>query len=315
MGETARADRFSLNGFERETNAFTRAHEIVNFSHVSACGTSTADSLPCIFSQFGRTDFSHSAFARNETLLQLFGRFGVDVRWLDNSTGCKHICDADTFVSVAGETDPGLCHDNVCVDEILLENFASGIAGAARDRFIVLHQRGSHGPAYYTDTPEWAKAYLPECDLPSLRNCDLEQINNAYDNTIRYTDYFLAQVIELLKAESDRYATAMLYVSDHGESLGEKGLYLHGLPYSIAPAEQTRVPMLFWASNSFYSSQALDYSCLLQRSAEPLTHDAVFHTLLPVFGIEAEAYDERLDAFAACRQRDRSVTPAVSAAA
>jgi len=301
MGETARADRFSFNGYGRETNAFTAAQDVLNFSSVSSCGTSTADSLPCIFSHFGHDDFSHTGFAENETLYQLLGRLGVDVRWLDNSTGCKYICNPGDFTSLAGAADPDLCHDNVCVDEILLPALAEEVADDSRDHFVVLHQRGSHGPAYYTDTPDWAKVYLPECDLASLTDCDARSINNAYDNTIRYTDYLLSRVIELLQAESGRYSTAMLYVSDHGESLGEKGLYLHGLPYAIAPAEQVNVPMLFWASGDFFDRQQIDRSCLEQRAGVPATHDAIFHTLLPVFGIRTPAYDSKLDLFAACR--------------
>ncbi len=312
MGETARADRFALNGYRRDTNPFTAGTDLVNFPHVQSCGTSTADSLPCIFSKFDRGTFSHAAFAENETLYQLLGRLGVSTSWRDNSTGCKDICTEETFEHLAGEDDAAFCHDNVCVDEILLKGLDELIADAPRDRFVVLHQRGSHGPAYFSDTPEWAKEYLPECDLASLRACDSASINNAYDNTIRYTDYILAQLIELLGQQTDRYRTAMLYVSDHGESLGEKGLYLHGLPYSIAPAEQTDVPMVFWGSPEFFEASSIDRNCLSDAAGMPLTHDAIFHTILPLFDINAPEYQSNLDMFGACRtarfsSRGRSV--------
>jgi lipid A ethanolaminephosphotransferase len=313
MGETARADRFSLNGYERDTNRYTRAQEIVNFADVTSCGTSTADSVPCIFSRFGHRDFSHTEFAVNESLFQALSRLGIDVAWRDNSTGCKRICDPETFEDLAGADDPKLCRDDVCIDEILLDGFASLIEDDSRDHFIVLHQRGSHGPAYYTDTPPNAKAWLPECDVSSLQNCDVSSINNAYDNTILYTDYFLARVIGLLKRESDHYVTAMLYVSDHGESLGEKGLYLHGLPYAIAPAEQTRVPMIFWASPDFYASRSIDESCLIRTASAPTSHDAIFHSILAIFGIASPAYDPTLDLFAGCRSHSANQFSSLSA--
>lgn len=301
MGETARADRFSLNGYERETNRFTPGNEIVNFTDVSACGTSTADSVPCIFSRFGHDGFSHAEFAVNESLFQTLGRLGIATGWRDNSTGCKSVCTPETLEFLAGASDPDYCHDNVCIDEILLQDFWKLVADESHDHFVVLHQRGSHGPAYYVDSPPEAKVWLPECDQASLTGCDSQSINNAYDNTIVYTDYFLAQVIDLMKAESDRYDTAMLYVSDHGESLGEKGLYLHGMPYAVAPSEQTKVPMIFWGSSGFYASHSIDETCLRASADRPWSHDAIFHSILSIFDIVSPAYDRSSDIFAACR--------------
>ncbi|MGD8341231.1 MAG: phosphoethanolamine--lipid A transferase, partial [Gammaproteobacteria bacterium] len=308
MGETARADRFSLNGYERDTNRFTRPLNVVNFPHVSSCGTSTADSVPCIFSRYGRDGFSHARFASNEPVFQTLKRLGVKTAWLDNSTGCKDICTPATFESLAGAADPALCRDDVCIDEILLTDFAGRIEDDSQDHFIVLHQRGSHGPAYYTDTPRQLKEWLPECDVPSVQNCDLASINNAYDNTILYTDYVLARTISLLQEQSDRFATAMLYVSDHGESLGEKGLYLHGMPYALAPPEQTGVPMIFWASPDFYSSRAINPECLRVAAQEPTSHDAIFHSILSLFDVEAQAYDRGLDLFAGCKSGSMSTS-------
>jgi lipid A ethanolaminephosphotransferase len=153
-----------------------------------------------------------------------------------------------------------------------------------------------------TRTCRRAKEFFPECDLPNLRNCDRAAINNSYDNTILYTDYFLSRVIDELEKRSAEFDTAMLYVSDHGESLGENGLYLHGLPYSMAPHEQTEVPMLFWGSPGFYGARArVDPECLRQSAQVPTSHDAIFHTLLPLFGLVSPSYDQRLDLMAACR--------------
>lgn len=304
LGETARADRFSYNGYARDTNRYTRPLGVINFPDVVSCGTSTADSVPCIFSGLGRAGFSHAAAARRETLFGALQRLGVRTFWRDNSTGCKDVCDEAHFEERAGSAHPTLCDSTGCFDELLLEGFDDLLAERDRDHFIVLHQRGSHGPAYHTDVPQWAKQFAPECDLPNLRNCNRDAINNSYDNTILYTDYFLSRVIEELAARSDEFDAAMLYVSDHGESLGENGFYLHGLPYSMAPREQTQVPMLFWASPGFYERRAgVDPRCLQATARAPASHDSIFHTLLPIFGVSSPLYDARLDLLHTCRER------------
>jgi lipid A ethanolaminephosphotransferase len=302
MGETARADRFSFNGYERDTNRYTRARDVVNFPRVVSCGTSTAESVPCLFSGFGQAQFSHAAAMGRESIVGAMQRLGVSTFWRDNSTGCKHVCDEQHFEQRANWAQPDLCDTTGCFDEVLLEDFDALLTDRTRDHFIVLHQRGSHGPAYHTDVPQWAKEYFPECDLPNLRNCDRATINNSYDNTILYTDYFVSRVIDELDKRGTEFDTAMLYVSDHGESLGENGLYLHGLPYSMAPREQTEVPMLFWASADFYGERAnVDPQCLRSAAKNDTSHDAIFHTLLPLFGLASPLYDEQLDLLAACR--------------
>jgi lipid A ethanolaminephosphotransferase len=302
MGETARADRFSFNGYERDTNRYTRERGVVNFPSVVSCGTSTAESVPCIFSGLGQAKFSHAAAMKSESIVGAMQRLGIETFWRDNSTGCKDVCDEQHFEQRADWTTPKLCDDTGCFDELLLEDFDALLADRARDHLIVLHQRGSHGPAYNTDVPQWAKEYFPECDLPNLRNCDRAAINNSYDNTILYTDYFVSRVIDELDKRSADFDTAMLYVSDHGESLGENGLYLHGLPYAMAPREQTQVPMLFWASPGFYEERAhVDSHCLRESAQHDTSHDAIFHTLLPIFGLESPLYEQRLDLMAACR--------------
>jgi lipid A ethanolaminephosphotransferase len=302
MGETARADRFSLNGYERDTNRYTSARGVVNFPRVVSCGTSTAESVPCIFSGLGQQQFSHAAAMAGESIVGAMQRLGISTFWRDNSTGCKHVCDEQHFEQRANWAHADLCDATGCFDALLLEDFDALVADRARDHLIVLHQRGSHGPAYHTDVPQWAKEFFPECDLPNLRNCDRAAINNSYDNTILYTDYFVSRVIDELEKRSGEFDTAMLYVSDHGESLGENGLYLHGFPYAMAPREQIEVPMLFWASPGFYAERArVDEQCLRRSAHNDTSHDAVFHTLLPIFGLESPLYDERLDLMAACR--------------
>jgi len=302
MGETARADRFSLNGYERDTNRYTRARNVINFPKVVACGTSTAESLPCIFSGLGQAHFAHRAAMARESIVGAMQRLGISTFWRDNSTGCKEVCDEQHFEQRANWTDPQLCDSTGCFDELLLADFDGLLQDRSRDHLIVLHQRGSHGPAYNTDVPQQAKEYFPECNLPNLRNCDRAAINNSYDNTILYTDYFLSRVIDELDKRSGDFDVAMLYVSDHGESLGENGLYLHGFPYAMAPREQIEVPMLLWASPGFYAARArVDTQCIRRSAQHETSHDAIFHTLLPIFRLKSPLYEERLDLLAPCR--------------
>jgi lipid A ethanolaminephosphotransferase len=314
VGETARADRFALNGYARDTNHYTRPRNLVNFPNVTSCGTSTADSVPCIFSGLGREGFTHAAAAAHESLFGAIGRLGAGVFWRDNSTGCKDVCDPEHFEEYAARTDPDFCDSTGCFDEILLDDIDKLVEDPSRDHFIVLHQRGSHGPAYHTDTPKWSKEFFPECDLANLRNCDLDSVNNAYDNTIVYSDYFLARVIDFLDEQSDRFDVAMLYASDHGESLGENGLYLHGFPYAVAPQEQIRVPMVFWASDSFYSHNGIDAGCVPSTADGDVSHDWIFHTLVPLFGLETASYREDLDLLAACRRDSAGFAGAAASA-
>jgi len=122
----------------------------------------------------------------------------------------------------------------------------------------------------------------------------MEEINNAYDNAILYTDYFLAKSINMLKEYNQDFNTAMLYVSDHGESLGENGLYLHGLPYLFAPDEQKHVPMILWLGENNHQS-FVDAKLIQKRVDEKYSHDNIFHTLLGLYAVETTVYDPKMD--------------------
>jgi lipid A ethanolaminephosphotransferase len=160
------------------------------------------------------------------------------------------------------------------------------------DILIVLHQMGSHGPAYHKRYPPAFRTFAPTCESSQLDACTEAEIGNTYDNTIRYTDHFLAEVIELLRANDARFETAMVYLSDHGESLGEAGLYLHGLPYLIAPDTQTHVPLILWFGSN---NRDVDVDAVRQLRDLPLSHDNLFHTLLGLFEVGTEIYDADKD--------------------
>ena len=310
VGETARARSWGLNGYARQTTPalarWQEAGDLVNFSQVSACGTNTHVSVPCMFSPLTREQGGDRT-AVHENLLDVLSRAGLAVLWLDNQAGCKGVCARVPGVRMLDEPAAGLCDAGECFDEAMLDGLDRRIAALdperrARGVVVVMHQMGSHGPAYFKRTPADRKPFQPECTSNMLADCPVEHVINAYDNTIAATDRFLDLALTWLKGRADSGAndTALLYVSDHGESLGEGGLYLHGVPWSIAPAEQTHVPMVAWLSTGMQARGGTRMDCLRGRSAEPLSHDNLFHSVLGLMNVETAAYSPALDALLPC---------------
>lgn len=304
-GETARAQQFHLNGYTRQTTPLLETREgLINFKHVSSCGTATATSLPCMFSMFSRDNYDNDKGHGYESLLDVLAAGGTDVLWRDNNSGCKGVCDRVKQENVAHLNLPELCNDKECFDEVLLKQLDQIVSANNQDLFIVLHQKGSHGPAYYQRVPKAFEKFTPVCQTSELQDCSQQEITNAYDNTILYTDDVLDKVIGFLKAQSDQTNTAMIYVSDHGESLGEKNMYLHGAPYFMAPDEQTHVPMLIWLSDSFVSDYQIDRSCVVAKTDDTLSHDNLFHSVLGMLNIlSPENYQRDLDMFDSCKNK------------
>lgn len=300
LGETARAANFSLNGYSRKTNPKISKLPVINFSKVSSCGTSTAISVPCIFSAKSRSDYDDGLAKHQEGLLDVLQRAGVQVLWKDNNSGCKGACDRVPTFYVRAEKNSPFCTEEECYDEKLLEGLAEQIMSTDKPTVIVLHQKGSHGPSYYLRTPEAYRKFQPVCETAQLQQCQQQEIINAYDNTLLYTDHFLAELIKLLKQHKSEFQSAMLYVSDHGESLGEGNLYLHGMPYLLAPKEQTHVPMLLWLSDSFSHNMRIPFDCLEKKKNKAFSHDNIFHSLLGVMGVETSIYEQELDIFHGC---------------
>lgn len=304
VGETARADNFSLNGYARETNPrLARENGLINFAHVQSCGTATAVSVPCVFSGMGRARYDESQARRQEGLLDVLVHAGFGVLWRDNNSGCKGVCDRVAFTDLsAPQTGSRHCASDECYDEGLLDGLPELIRTAGKDLVIVLHQKGSHGPAYARRYPAGFGRFGPACATSQFDHCTRESIVAAYDNTIAYTDDFLAKTIDLLRnaARDDGVDTSMLYFSDHGESLGEGNIYLHGAPYLFAPGEQTHVPMMLWMSDSFTSRFHIDHACLDARRDQPLSHDNVFHSVLGMLDVDTAVLNPQLDLFHAC---------------
>ncbi len=300
VGETARARNFALNGYSRPTNPELAQQDLINFSDVHSCGTATAVSLPCMFSRLDRANFDADRSARYENLLDVLRHAGIPVLWRDNNSGCKGICDRSDHEEFTPASDPALCSNDECFDMILLQDLEQKIERYDHAAVIVLHQKGSHGPAYYLRAPKEFQQFSPVCHTNQLQQCSKTEILNAYDNTILYTDHVLASLIGFLKQRTERYDSALLYVSDHGESLSENNLYLHGLPYAIAPDEQTHIPFFLWFSDRFSQRFGIDTRCLRTLQNHPYSHDNLFDTVLGMLDIQTRLYRRDSDILAAC---------------
>lgn len=302
VGETARAANWGLNGYARQTTPQLAQRDVINFPDVTACGTNTETSLPCMFAPIGRRDYDERRIRTSESLLHVLHRAGFEVLWRDNQSGCKGVCDGLPTEQLDRSTLPEWCDGDRCLDEILLHGLDTVARDAKGNLVVVLHMLGNHGPAYFKRYPPAFRRYTPTCDTGDLRQCPREQIVNAYDNALLYTDHVLSRTIEFLESQAHRYDSALVYVSDHGESLGEKGLYLHGIPYAIAPDEQTKVPMTWWLSPGYAASFGLDMACLKQEAKQSRTHDNLFHTTLGLLQVQSSEYEPRLDITRACRR-------------
>ncbi len=283
LGETARAQNFSLSGYEVQTNPLlSNRNDIVFLKNFASCGTATAVSVPCMFSKFGRTNWSEEKESY-ENVVDVLAKTGVRIIWRDNNSGGDK--------AIAKRMNDVVKYGGSGFDDVLLSDFQANLDKSYEDTFVVLHQEGSHGPTYFKRYPDSFKKFSPTCDTQELDKCSHEQIVNTYNNTILYTDYIINQTINLLKANEDKYETTLIYISDHGESLGENGVYLHGLPYMIAPEAQKHVPAIFY----FGTKLKAERERLSLKASERFSHDNLFHTLLGRFAVNTTEYKPELD--------------------
>ncbi len=310
VGETARADHFALNGYARNTTPELAARNVLSYREVHSCGTNTLASVPCMFSPLGKQAFE----ARKddyENLMDVLQASGLAVFWLDNQAGgCKGVCDRIPHASAFDGLDEGvknaLCEGDECLDDVMLKGLDARLAALPAERrakgvVLVMHQMGSHGPAYYKRSSADMKRFVPECKTNALAECSHAELINGFDNSIAYTDRFLGQTIDWLKGQSAQYDTGLLYLSDHGESLGEYGLFLHGVPYSFAPEVQKHIPMVTWFAEGMTTRRRLSRSCMQAGLDIPLTHDNLYHTVLGLMDVTTPTYKVGLDALASCR--------------
>ena len=295
VGEAARADHFSLNGYAKKTNPLLEQDNIINFSNMYSCGTSTAQSVPCMFSMFDRADYSYQKSINTQNIIDLLHNTGkIDILWRDNNSDPKNVMNRLSYEDYKTPKNNTICDNGECRDEGMLVGLDKYIQQHKnKDILIVLHQMGNHGPAYYKRYPKKFEKFKPVCKTNQLEQCSKEEISNAYDNAILYTDYFLDKTIKFLKKYDKTYETAMIYMSDHGESLGENGIYLHGLPYFIAPQAQKHIGALMWFGSEI--KKDINITKIQQNKTKKYSQDNLFHTLLGIFEVKTKVYNKNMD--------------------
>jgi len=313
LGETARAQSFSLNGYVKPTNQYTEKQGVISFSQMSSCGTATAVSVPCMFSRLNKNNYDKRIATAQQNAIDLIHLAGADVLWISNNNGsCKGVCTRVKTEQIEPDKSNPLCDGEYCYDEALLAPLKNKLKTLSHDNtLIVLHMIGSHGPTYFKRYPKEKSVFTPDCQRSDIQNCSHEQLINTYDNTIAYTDLVLSKIINELSGldKKDDIETSLLYISDHGESLGENGVYLHGLPYAFAPEEQTHVPMIYWSDKiqADFNSQ-----CLNALAKSPISHDNVFDTLLSIMSVKTSAYRIESDPLIDCKSQQAIARTIVS---
>lgn len=308
IGETTRAQNWGLNGYYRQTTPklAARGDQIINFPNVTSCGTATAVSVPCMFSSLSKDDFNVNLSYKQDNLLDILQRSNIDIHWLNNNSDCKGVCKNIPSTDVLNFNLPEYCRDGECLDNILLPEIDKALANdTAKDFMIIVHTMGNHGPTYYERYTNSEKIFTPTCDTNEINHCSNQELVNTYDNGIIYLDQFLDKIITKLE-QNDTWKSALYYVSDHGESLGENGLYLHGAPYAIAPEYQTHIPMIMWFSNMWIQNKPFDLNCVRNNAKNnAYSHDNLFHTMFSINDMDfstLNSYKTELDILAQCRK-------------
>lgn len=303
VGETTRAKNWGLSGYSRNTTPELAKRHVINFADMNSCGTDTATSVPCIFSKVGRRDYSRSEILKEEPLPAVIQRAGIKSLWIDNQSGSKGASDGIDSVNAKDLLSPdefkAKCQADSCYDGIFPQVLNSKLANIKGSSAFYLHLMGSHGPTYRLRYEEPFNHWGPVCEGADLRQCSLKELRNAYDNSILYTDHVLSELIDTLKSH-DEFDTLLVFFSDHGESLGENGFFLHGAPYAISPDVQTKVPMIMWFSEGFKKRTALDEKCLRQRASRSASHDNMWSTLMGLNGVQSTTYNAEDDLLSGC---------------
>lgn len=310
LGETTRGQNWGLNGYSRQTTPLmakrlASGQNLVNFSNVSSCGTATAISVPCMFSNLNRENYDEVTAKHQDNLLDTLQHAGVNVQWVENNSDCKDMCNRVPTVNTIDLNLPEFCTEGECLDNIMLPELDKALANVKQDTVIILHTIGSHGPTYFERYTDKERLFTPTCDTKEISQCSQEELVNTYDNGIIYIDQFLDKVIARLEQHKE-WESVVYYLSDHGESLGEKGLFLHSAPYAIAPKEQTHIPMMMWFSDAWAKNEPFDLDCLRKNAEQPYSHDNFFHTAFSLMDMDMTSlkeYRPELDILAQCKKK------------
>ncbi|PAF41106.1 sulfatase-like hydrolase/transferase [Helicobacter sp. 11S03491-1] len=286
IGESARGANYFLNGYSRDTNPYTKKLDsLVNFTNFYSCGVITAISIPCML-----TNYTHQTYKKRDqslyidNILDITQRVGYETYWISNNGGpcIGDVCDRIKHISY---------YNDGRLDAAMLEEIKNTIKNAQNNSFIVVNLHGSHGANYYKRYSKDFEIFTPVCENQELQKCKQQDIVNAYDNSIVYTDYFIYQIVTMLKTKKN-FSVGMWYLSDHGESLGEYGQYMHGgMPYFLAPDVQKHIPSMIWFGEGFEE----DYKKSVAKKDKLLNQDYLFHTLLHLLDIQTSAYQKNLD--------------------
>ena len=296
LGESARDASFSLSDYQRDTAEPLRPYlkDMTVFHQTESCGVVTRVSVPCLFSVYNRDNYSERAAVYSTNILDILQKNNMNMLWLDNELGCNKVCR-----NIPTEYT---CQSRDCLDMLLNDALRKRLPTFDKDTFVVLHQRGSHGPRYDLRLPKDLRKWTPFCERSDSQNCSSKEITNAYDSTIYYTSFLVADLIQALSGLTAEYNPILIYVSDHGESLGENGVYGHGGDFKDAPIEQKQVPFFVWMPKSTREAFGFDKKCLDQKTKAQQSHDVIFHSLMGLMGIRTDVYNEKLDIFAGCHR-------------
>lgn len=260
IGESARSANFSLYGYSRLTNPeLSMIKDELAILRCNAEDTYTTAGVRAILSH----EPSDQLY---EPLPNYLFRNGVDVVWRTSNWGEPPI-HIDEYQNQ--EVLMGLYGSSSEYDDLLFMGLADRIRQSEKNKaLIVLHTSTSHGPKYAKKYPSGFCRFTPASDDVESTSRNLQYLVNSYDNSILYTDHLLATAIDSLKS-LDGWHTSLIYISDHGESLGENNLFMHGVPRKIAPAVQYEIPYIIWSSEP-----------LEERPSEPASQYSVFPLVL-----------------------------------
>lgn len=283
IGESARADRFSINGYHKNTTPLlSNIQELISFKDTSSCDTSTLSSVPCLLLRVGYKEFKFPV--KENSFVQVFNDKGFDTIWLTLQK------EANTIHTFCEEARECIDFSSMEYDMDVLEKFKNIITSATKDTLIIIHTMGSHLD-YNKRVPLEYQKFQPVC-TGFRENCE-DSLDNSYDNTIYYTDMLLSNMITELEDKN----AFLFYTSDHGESLGEKYLgfmkrFGHASPYDVAPKAQTNVPFIVWFSNHYRNENP---EVINIDKEQHISHDFIFSSMLGCSGFEGEYIDKKLN--------------------
>ena len=298
IGESSRKANFQLYGYQRNTNPLLSKQEGLKVFEATSCATYTTAGTKAILEPQDSGDLY-------ELLPNYAFRTGVDVSWRSSNWGEPPI-HIDEYLTneELGEKYPD---ENIYNDAILLKGLRERIESSPKNKvLIVLHTSTSHGPKYADKYPKEFEVYKPVAKNVEEGQKNVDLLINAYDNTILYTDFLVDSLINMLRSMTD-WHSAMIFISDHGESLGENKMFMHGLPMKLAPKVQYEIPFLVWTSDHFrdYKPVSTEKDAPEGQLPAVLDQHYVFHSVLNLLSIQSPAYNKDYDIFIKDASQDR----------